>query len=179
MSAIRVALTAACVVIWMVKATLATPSLPLFLANPDGGAIRALIIGINAYQHVRQLKGSVADARDIEGALRSMGTTDIVTLTDGQASRAAILQSISDLVERTNANDQIILSIAGHGAQEPETIKGSEFKIYDTSKPPNGVPDVAVTEASDGSMIVIVDPDEQGTWDEGGTCQNGTYVQID
>jgi uncharacterized caspase-like protein len=133
MSTIRVALTAACVVIWMVKAALATPSLPLFLANPDGGAIRALIIGINAYQHVRQLKGSVADARDIEGALRSMGTTDIVTLTDGQASRAAILQSISDLVERTNANDQIILSIAGHGAQEPETIKGSE---------PNGMQDV-------------------------------------
>lgn len=62
---------------------------------------------------------------------------------------------------------------------DTETIKGSEFKIYDTSKPPNGVPDVAVTEASDGSMIVIVDPDEQGTWDEGGTCQNGTYVQID
>jgi len=133
MSTIRVALTAACVVICMAKAALATPSLPLYLANPDGGAIRALIIGINAYQHVRQLKGSVADARDIEGALRSMGTTDIVTLTDGQANRAAILQSISDLVERTNANDQIILSIAGHGAQEPETIKGSE---------PNGMQDV-------------------------------------
>jgi uncharacterized caspase-like protein len=133
MSTIRVALTAACVVISMAKAALATPSLPLYLANPDGGAIRALVIGINAYQHVRQLKGSVADARDIEGALRSMGTTDIVTLTDAQASRAAVLQSISDLVERTNPNDQIILSIAGHGAQEPETIKGSE---------PNGMQDV-------------------------------------
>ena len=72
MPAIRVALTAACVVICcMAKAALANPSQPLYLANPDGGAIRALIIGINAYQHVRQLKGSVADAHDIEGALRS------------------------------------------------------------------------------------------------------------
>ena len=36
------------------------------LQNPDGGAVRALVIGIDAYQHVRQLRGAVADARDIE-----------------------------------------------------------------------------------------------------------------
>jgi hypothetical protein len=112
---------------------IASPSTALFLQNPDGGAVRALIIGIDAYQHVRALKGSVADARDIEGSLRSMGTPDITTLIDAQASRANILQNISDLVQRTKANDLIILSIAGHGAQEPETIKGSE---------PDGMQDV-------------------------------------
>lgn len=133
MSAIRVALTAICAVTLLAKAAFAGPSLPFFLQNPDGGAIRALVIGIDAYQHVRPLKGSVADARDIEGALRSMGTADVVTLVDAQASRANILQSISAMVQRTNANDQIILSIAGHGAQEPETIKGSE---------PDGMQDV-------------------------------------
>jgi len=113
--------------------SLAGPSVPLFLQNPDGGAVRALVIGIDAYQHVRPLKGSVADARDIEGALRTMGTSDVVTLIDAQASRANILQKISELVQRTKANDLIILSIAGHGAQEPETIKGSE---------PDGMQDV-------------------------------------
>jgi uncharacterized caspase-like protein len=132
MSAIRVALAAVLVAL-MAKASFANPTLPLFLKNPDGGSIRALIIGIDAYQHVRQLKGSVADAHDIEGALRSMGTTDVVTLTDADANRANILQNISALVQRTNPNDQIILSIAGHGAQEPETIKGSE---------PDGMQDV-------------------------------------
>jgi len=106
---------------------------PLYLQNPEGGAIRGLIIGIDAYEHVRQLKGSVADARDIDGSLRSMGTSDITMLVDGQASRANILQSISSLVQRTRANDLIILSIAGHGAQEPETVKGSE---------PDGMQDV-------------------------------------
>jgi hypothetical protein len=111
----------------------AYPSLPLVLQNPDGGAVRALIIGIDAYQHVRPLKGSVADARDIEGALRTMGTSDVVTLIDAQANRASILQKISELVQRTKTNDLIILSIAGHGAQEPETIKGSE---------PDGMQDV-------------------------------------
>jgi hypothetical protein len=113
--------------------SLAGPSVPLFLQNPDGGAVRALVIGIDAYQHVRPLKGSVADAKDIEGSLRTMGTSDVVTLIDAQASRANILQKISELVQRTKANDLIILSIAGHGAQEPETIKGSE---------PDGMQDV-------------------------------------
>jgi uncharacterized caspase-like protein len=135
MPAVRVVLTAVCVVILMARAAIsfANPSQQLYLQNPDGGAIRALIIGIDAYQHVRPLKGSVADARDIEDALRSMGTTDVVTLIDGQASRANILKAISDLVQRTNPNDQIIFSIAGHGSQEPETIKGSE---------PDGMQDV-------------------------------------
>jgi hypothetical protein len=111
----------------------AAPLTTLYLQNPDGGAVRALLIGIDAYQHVRSLKGSVADAKDIEGSLRSMGTSDIVTLIDGQANRANILQNISDLAQRTKANDLIILAIAGHGAQEPETIKGSE---------PDGMQDV-------------------------------------
>ena len=62
-----------------------------------------------------------------------MGTSDIITLIDAQANRTNILQNISDLVQRTKANDLIILSIAGHGAQEPETIKGSE---------PDGLQDV-------------------------------------
>ena len=98
----------------------------LHLQNPDGGAVRGLIIGIDAYQHVRQLKGAVADARDIEKSLRSMGVTDVTTLLDARASRDIILETISDFIQRTSPNDLVVLSIAGHGAQEPETVKGSE-----------------------------------------------------
>ena len=36
----------------------------LQLSNPDGGEVRALVIGIDDYQHVRKLKGATADARD-------------------------------------------------------------------------------------------------------------------
>src|ERR1700730_16215207 len=98
----------------------------LRLQNPDGGAVRSLIIGIDIYQHVRQLKGAVADARDIEKSLRSMGIGDVTTLIDAGASRENIMQAIKDLVQRTGPNALIVLSIAGHGAQEPETVKGSE-----------------------------------------------------
>jgi len=116
-----------------VPAGISAPSGALYLQNPDGGTIRGLVIGIDAYQHVRPLKGSVADARDIESALRIMGTGDVVTLLDAQASRSNVLQTFSDLVERTRTNDLVILSIAGHGAQEPERVKGSE---------PDGMQDV-------------------------------------
>jgi hypothetical protein len=98
----------------------------VMLRSADGGEVRALVIGIDGYRHVRQLKGAVADAQDIDGALRRMGTRDITTLIDGQVERAAVLTAIDRLVGRTRPNDLVILSIAGHGTQEPEKVKGSE-----------------------------------------------------
>src|ERR1700682_6630741 len=101
MSAMRVNLPLICAAALSVFVatphSLAGPSVPLFLQNPDGGAVRALVIGIDAYQHVRPLKGSVAYAHYIEGALRTMGTNDIVTLMDEQATRINVLRNISDL----------------------------------------------------------------------------------
>ena len=99
---------------------------PLKLQDPDGGSIRSVLIGIDAYEHVRRLKGAVADARDVEHSLRSMGVADVTTLIDGGASRENIVQAIQDLIRRTGPKDLVVLAIAGHGAQEPETIKGSE-----------------------------------------------------
>lgn len=96
------------------------------ISNPAGGQVRALVIGIDAYQHVRPLKGAVADARDIQSTLRAMGVRDVITLIDAQAERTAFLREIRGLVDRTKANDLVFLSIAGHGTQEPERIKGSQ-----------------------------------------------------
>src|SRR5581483_2277544 len=98
----------------------------LSISNPDGAAVRALVIGIDDYQHVRKLKGAVADATDIVTSLKSMGVGDVVELTNAQADRASVLREISALEERTKTNDLIFLSIAGHGSQEPERVKGSE-----------------------------------------------------
>ncbi|MGY4290267.1 hypothetical protein ACVWXO_009533 [Bradyrhizobium sp. LM2.7] len=98
----------------------------LSISNPDGAAVRALVIGVDDYQHVRKLKGAVADATDIVSSLKSMGVGDVVELTNAQADRASVLREISALVERTKSNDIIFLSIAGHGTQEPERVKGSE-----------------------------------------------------
>ena len=105
----------------------------LQLSNPDGGEVRALVIGIDDYQRVRKLKGATADARDIDTSLKTMGVKDVTTLINARAERSSVLREISALVERTRANDIVFLSIAGHGAQEPERIKGSQ---------PDGMEDV-------------------------------------
>lgn len=98
----------------------------LSISNPDGAAVRALVIGIDDYQHVRKLKGAVADAGDLVSSLKTMGVSDVVELTNAQADRASVLREISALVTRTRNNDLVFLSIAGHGTQEPERVKGSE-----------------------------------------------------
>jgi hypothetical protein len=96
------------------------------ISNPDGGAVRALVIGIDDYQHVRKLQGATADARDLQSTLKTMGVTDITTLLDGQVDRSIFLRELGGLVERTKPNDLVFLSIAGHGTQEPERVKGAQ-----------------------------------------------------
>src|SRR5258708_3439813 len=105
----------------------------LQLSNPDGGEVRALVISIDDYQHVRKLKGATADAHDVDSSLRTMGVGDVTALINDRADRSNVLREISALVERTKTNDIVFLSIAGHGAQEPERIKGSQ---------PDGMEDV-------------------------------------
>jgi hypothetical protein len=103
------------------------------ISNPEGGEVRAIIIGIDDYQHVRKLKGAAADARDIGSTLKTMGVRDVTMLLNEQVDRSTVLREISALVERTRANDLIFFSIAGHGTQEPERVKGSQ---------PDGMEDV-------------------------------------
>jgi hypothetical protein len=98
----------------------------LQLRSPNGGAVRALVIGIDAYRHVRPLKGAAADALDIEDALRRTGVQDVTALIDAMADRSSVLSAINRLVARTGPRDLVILSLAGHGAQEPERVKGTQ-----------------------------------------------------
>ncbi len=105
------------------------------LRSPAGGEVRALVIGIDAYRHVRRLEGAAADARDIEGALRGAGAHDVTALIDDQVSRAAVLAAVQALIARSGPRDLVILSLAGHGAQEPERVVGSH---------PDGLEDVFI-----------------------------------
>ena len=128
----------------MCKAALAALAIALALApgaglaqgpvlrGPESGEVRALVVGVDAYQNVRPLKGAVADARDVEGALRKMGVRDVTTLLDAQADRASVMREIYRLVDRTRQGDLVIFSIAGHGAQEPERVRGSQPDGMDT-----------------------------------------------
>jgi Caspase domain len=107
------------------------PAQAAMLRPPQGGEIRALVIGIDAYQFVPPLRGAVADARDIESTLRSQGVRDITALYDAAADRATVMRTLGQLVQRSQSGDLVVLSIAGHGVQEPEHIKGSQPDGFD------------------------------------------------
>jgi hypothetical protein len=104
----------------------AAPASDNQLHLPAGGQVRALIIGIDAYQFEPKLKGAVADARDIESTLRRNGVADVTALIDAASDRATVMRSVGELLARSQAGDLVILSIAGHGVQEPEHFKGSQ-----------------------------------------------------
>ncbi len=98
---------------------------------PQGGEVRAVVIGIDAYQFVPQLRGAVADARDIEQTLRSQGVRDVTALYDAAADRATVMRTLDQLLQRSRSGDLVVLSIAGHGVQEPEQVKGSQPDGFD------------------------------------------------
>ncbi len=95
---------------------------------PEGGAAGtafytdswAVIIGINDYQHPRvpKLRYAVNDARAIERALLAQGFSRerIVTLIDGQATKAAIERVLGDQLRgRMGPDDRLLVFFAGHG----------------------------------------------------------------
>ena len=101
------------------------------LRPAGGGELRALLIGIDAYKFVPPLKGAVADARDIEASLRRNGASDVTALFDAAADRATVMRALDQLVSRSRRGDLVVLSIAGHGVQEPEHVKGSQVDGMD------------------------------------------------
>jgi hypothetical protein len=95
--------------------------------SPSGsGQVRALVIGIDQYQNVRPLKGAAADARDIATSLKGAGVSDVTVLIDQDATRQNVDRAMIRLLEVATPGDLVFLSLAGHGAQAPERVKGSE-----------------------------------------------------
>ncbi|MEM5584947.1 caspase family protein [Roseibium sp. AS2] len=101
--------------------------LALLCVSPTvAGEWRALVIGVDAYRNVSPLKGAVNDAKDIAATLTAAGVGDLTTLYDGEATREAVLTSWQALLSRSAPDDILVLSYAGHGAQETEWVAGSE-----------------------------------------------------
>jgi hypothetical protein len=102
-------------------------ALGLGLSSPVlAGEWRALVIGIDAYENVSPLNGAVNDARDIAATLQAAGVSDLTRLYDEAATREAVLTAWQGLLSRSAPDDILVLSYAGHGAQEKEWVAGSE-----------------------------------------------------
>jgi len=91
--------------------------------NPTGYPQgHALLIGVANYQKVKGLPAAILnDARDIAATLMSSyycgyEPGNVVTLLDGQATRAAVLSGLAELAARAGTDDTACVFFSGHGA---------------------------------------------------------------
>lgn len=133
------------------------PALVLAICAPTfmhAAAKRALLIGINDYsasrlgvprvppapdRDWRDLRGAVRDAeamREMLVALYGFEERDIVTLTDQDATRAAILQALEQhLVKSASKGDVLLFYFAGHGAQVRNSRSDEADRLDETIVP--------------------------------------------
>jgi hypothetical protein len=88
----------------------------------------ALCIGINRFARLPEenwLAGCVNDANDIAAALTGrfgFAPAEVTVLADAGATKAAIIDSVTDIVERAvqGVIEQIVLTFSTHGTQIPD-----------------------------------------------------------
>ena len=98
-------------------------------ATPSGNR-KALCIGINEYPQ-SPLAGCVQDSHDWEQLFGSVGF-EVTTLRDQQATRSAIFQSISTLLDSANPGDTVVIQYAGHGTKVPIVGPAKPDEVGDT-----------------------------------------------
>lgn len=152
-------------------------------APPVSAAGRhALLIGINDYQAVPDLRGAV---NDIEG-MRLVLTTrlgfapeEIRSVTDAAATRAGILAALEDLVARAGPEDVVYLHYSGHGSQVKDVSGDEPDGLDETLIPHDGrtpdVPDITDDEIDEllarlraKSAVIVLDSCHSGTATRGG-----------
>lgn len=88
----------------------------------DFGRYEALVIGNNAYTHLRPLKTPINDAIAVGKILEETYGFTVTLLTD--ASREQIIASLDDLRSRLTEQDNLLIYYAGHGVQDRLADRG-------------------------------------------------------
>lgn len=84
-------------------------------------AKKALCIGINNYPGTHMdLQGCVNDANDWAGELIARGFK-VAKLLDDQATKAAMIKAMGDLIGKAAKGDTLVITFSGHGTYQPDT----------------------------------------------------------
>lgn len=126
------------------------------------------MIGINTYSApaeesgpvnprgvIKDLKGAVNDARAMQAILINrfqFNPDQIDTLINRMATREAIIESLKKLLERSKANDYVVIFYAGHGSQVKNSLSKESDQKDETIVPSDawkaGVKDIRDKELS-------------------------------
>lgn len=104
------------------------------------GRYFALVIGINAYQAWNRLQTAVNDASQLKQILTErydFDETNVVLLTDAQATRSAILSHLRDFCGRLTDRDNLLIYFAGHGQVDDLTGDGYWIPVEGKLKDPS------------------------------------------
>jgi len=83
-------------------------------------AKNALCIGINNYPGTHMdLQGCVNDANDWALALGERGFK-VAKLLDDQATKAAMVKAMNDLIGKASKGDSLVITFSGHGTYQPD-----------------------------------------------------------
>ncbi|NUS67122.1 MAG: caspase family protein, partial [Ensifer adhaerens] len=106
--------------------TLLAMSLLALPVAPAMASTSALVVGVDKYPHEVSLDGAVKDALDVAQALKAADVAPIRQFINEQATKDAIRAAWVELVAAAEHGDTIVFTYAGHGAQMPELVGGSE-----------------------------------------------------
>lgn len=109
----------------------------------------AMVVGINNYKHLPNLRGAVNDAEMLRDALHHINVQlpEERVLLNEQATRDAFIRGWNDMLEEAKSGDTLILTFAGHGGQKPDGNPLDEedemdelltFHDFHSENPPKG-----------------------------------------
>lgn len=83
-------------------------------------ARKALLVGINDYQGINDLRGCINDVTNMRNILKTFlgfQNNDIRLLTDARATKANIISRLNWLVRGAKSGDYLVFHYSGHGSQ--------------------------------------------------------------
>ncbi len=83
-------------------------------------AKKAVLVGINDYKGVSDLRGCINDVKDMHFALKSLfgfETKNVRLLTDQRATKANIIERLKWLTAGAKTGDFLVFHFSGHGSQ--------------------------------------------------------------
>lgn len=104
---------------------------PVSSTDPEDPVLHVLAVGVDAYTggKFRSLNYAVKDAEAIVGTLHRLNTdaplynrvAEPVLLTNGDATREAILAAIADLAAEADEDDSVVIYLGGHGVTDEDS----------------------------------------------------------
>jgi uncharacterized caspase-like protein len=135
-------------------------------ANVDFGRYEALVIGNNAYVHLRPLRTAVNDAIAVAQLLGNAYGFTVTLLTD--ATRADIVSAFDSIRARLSERDNLLIYYAGHGVLDPGEERGYWLPVNARSDSRvHWIPNTSITDALKAMqakhVLVVADSCYAGT----------------